>query len=100
MSDTIFVNHAALGQASSSLRALSDSLAGSARDLKQADAALAAAWQGVGSSAFRAAAQTVEELVTGISLVTSSEAASLSSANAGFSDQDEAVAASIGASGQ
>lgn len=100
MAGTIFVNHAALGQASARLSALGGNLAGDGRSLKQANAALSSGWQGTGSAAFRAAATTVEELVIGASLVTSAEASSLASADAGFVEQDKAAATGISSTGQ
>ncbi|WP_165443468.1 WXG100 family type VII secretion target [Olsenella sp. Marseille-P4559] len=95
MSDTIVVNHAALGGVSGSLSSLSSEMDGQAESLEAASDALLSAWEGDGRDAFSTVADSILSFVREVSVILEAEGKSVSASDEMYSDVDNEAASSI-----
>lgn len=96
----IFVNHASLRQAGSTLGGLSSDLESDTARIATASQNLLSNWEGEGSAFFQVAATSLTSFLQGASLVSGAEALSISTASANFEAQDAAVASILSVAGE
>jgi uncharacterized protein YukE len=95
MSDSIVVDHGVLDSSVTSVAYIGEELAADGKKIMLASNTLSTSWQGVGSDAFMAAAETLAAYIQAGAVVVSAESVSLGKANINFKEQDESIAQSI-----